>query len=141
MRHHQGINMSNSAPIEFHKIWIEQCEAAEDIRERFGLQNALQYLIGEKLFSFVHAAEQDDDFAAELPAFVAEIRRIFSPAVIRHFLDELEHEKYLAPTDTEDDIIDDLDEDDDDEELYLGNPVSGANELLRFLRIRQLLME
>jgi hypothetical protein len=40
-----------------------------------------------------------------------------------------------------DDIIDDLDEDDDDEELYLGNPVSGANELLRFLRIRQLLME
>jgi hypothetical protein len=101
MRHHQRINMSNSAPIEFHKIWIELCEAAEDICERFGLQNALQYLIGEKLFSFVHAAEQDDDFAAELPAFVAEIRRIFSPAVIRHFLDELEHEKYLAPTDTE----------------------------------------
>jgi hypothetical protein len=36
----------NSAPIEFHKIWIEQCEAAGGIRERFGLQNALQYLIG-----------------------------------------------------------------------------------------------
>ena len=55
------MNMSNSAPIEFHKIWIEQCEAAEGIRERFGLQNALHYLIGEKLFSFVHAAEQDQE--------------------------------------------------------------------------------
>ena len=39
----------NTEPIEFHKIWIEQCEATETIRERFGLQNALDYLIGEKL--------------------------------------------------------------------------------------------
>jgi hypothetical protein len=70
---------------------------------------------------------------------VAEIRRIFSPSDIRHFLDELEREKYLAPADMEDDIIDD--DEGDDEELYLENPVSGANELLRFLRIRQLLTE
>ena len=61
--------------IQFHKIWIDQCEATEGIRERFGLQDALRYLIGEKLFSFVHASEEDPDFAAELPAFVAEIRR------------------------------------------------------------------
>ena len=70
--------MSDSS-IQFHKIWIDQCEATEGIRERFGLDDALHYLIGEKLFSFVHAAEDDPDFAAELPAFVAEIRRIFSP--------------------------------------------------------------
>ena len=31
----------SSAPIQFHKIWIEQCEATEGIRERFGLENAL----------------------------------------------------------------------------------------------------
>ena len=31
---------------EFHEIWIEQCEAARDIREAFGLQKALGYLIG-----------------------------------------------------------------------------------------------
>jgi len=30
----------NTEPIEFHKIWIEQCEATETIRERFGLQKA-----------------------------------------------------------------------------------------------------
>lgn len=44
--------------IEFHKLWIDQCEATEEIRDHFGLNNALDYLIREKLFSFVHAAEQ-----------------------------------------------------------------------------------
>ena len=64
--------------IPFHKIWIDQCEATEGIRERFGLQNALDYLIGEKLFHFVQVSEQRPEFAAELPAFVAEIRRLFT---------------------------------------------------------------
>jgi hypothetical protein len=44
-----------SAPTEFHKTWVEQCAATENIRENFGLMNALDYLIGEKLFSFLHA--------------------------------------------------------------------------------------
>ena len=52
--------------IESHKIWIEQCAATEPIRERFGLESALDYLIGEKVFSFATAAERDPDFAAEL---------------------------------------------------------------------------
>ena len=56
-----------SAPTEFHKIWVEQCAATENIRENFGLMNALDYLIGEKLFSFLHAAERDPLFAAEVP--------------------------------------------------------------------------
>lgn len=67
-----------SPATEFHKIWIEQCAATEDIRERFGFKNALDYLIGEKLFTFVAASEQDPDFAAELPAFVTAIRRLFT---------------------------------------------------------------
>lgn len=29
---------------EFHKIWIDQCAAAEGIRERFGVNDALRYL-------------------------------------------------------------------------------------------------
>jgi hypothetical protein len=36
---------------EYHKIWVEQGAATEDIRERFGLERALDYLVGEKLFS------------------------------------------------------------------------------------------
>ena len=47
--------MSNP-PTEYHKIWIEQCAATEDIRDRFGAKNALDYLIGEKLFTFVKYA-------------------------------------------------------------------------------------
>ena len=45
--------------IEFHKIWIDQCAATEGIRERLRLEDALDYLIGEKLFTFLMASEQD----------------------------------------------------------------------------------
>jgi hypothetical protein len=36
---------------EFHTIWPEQCEAAKSIRERYGAENALGYLVDEKLSS------------------------------------------------------------------------------------------
>jgi hypothetical protein len=128
----------SSPSIQFHKIWIEQCDATEGIRERFGLDDALHYLIGEKLFSFVHASEEDPDFAAELPAFVAEIRRLFTAAEIGAFLDELEYTKFLAPT--EHDVESD-DLDDPEEEPWLPHPVTAAEELLRFSRVRELLQE
>jgi hypothetical protein len=127
----------SSPSTEFPKIWIKQCAATKDIPERFGLKNALDYLIGEKLFTFVTASEQDPDFAAELPAFVTAIRRLFPPGEIREYLDHLERTKYLAPP--EPDLeIDDRD-DETEEEPGLGNPVLGAAELLRFSRVQQLL--
>ena len=128
---------SSSGQSLFHKIWVEQCRATEDIRERFGHEDAMRYLIGEKLFDFVCASEDDPDFVTELPAFLAEIRRLFSATEIREFLDDLEHTKFLAPPepDLEPDILDD----DPDDEPWPENPVVGAEELLRFSRIRQLL--
>ena len=123
--------------IQFHKIWIEQCRATEDIRERFGHEDAMRYLIGEKLFGFVRASEDDPDFATELPEFVAEIRRLFSTAEIREFLDDLERTKLLVPPEPDLDL--DVLDAEPDEESWQGNPVSGAKELLRFSRIRQLL--
>jgi transposase len=120
--------------IEFHKIWIEQCAATEAIPERFGLENALSYLIGEKLFNFVDVSEQDPQLAAELPAFVAEIRRLFATEEICEYLDRLERTKFLAPQDP------DLEMDDPDEEAeeesWRENPALGAQELLRFSRVR-----
>lgn len=133
--------MSNSTT-EFHKIWIDQCAATEDIRDNFGPDTALDYLIGEKLFSFLRAAEQDPLFAAEVPDFIREIRRLFTADVIRDFLDRLEKTKYLAPLDPdlEMDDLDELDDPEEDEpEPWLENPVMGAEELLRFARVRQLL--
>jgi hypothetical protein len=123
--------------VEFHKIWIEQCAATEDIREQFGTKNALDYLVGEKLFSFVEAAEKDADFAAELPAFVAAIRRLFSTEEIRTYLDHLERMKFLASPEPE--IAMDDEEEEEDDEPWPAHPVLGAQELLRFSRIRQLL--
>lgn len=124
--------------MEFHKIWIDQCTVSEDIRERFGLQNALDYLIGEKLFTFVMASEQDPEFAAELPAFVAEIRRLFAAGEVREYLNHLERTKYLAQ---EPHLEMDDPDDETEEEPWLENPVMGAEELLRFSRIRQLLQQ
>jgi len=119
--------------IEFHKIWIEQCAATEDIRGRFGTKNTLDYLIGEKLFAFVEAAEQDSEFARELPAFVTAIQRLFSGAEIRAYLDDLERTKFLAPPESATEMEEEV-----EDEPWPANPVLGAQELLRFSRIRQL---
>ena len=122
--------------IAFHTIWIDQCEAAEGIRDRFGLTNALDYLIGEKLFSFVQASEADPEFAAELPAFVAAVRHLFTTEQIHGYLDDLEKRRYLAPRQPDPDDV----PDEDAEEAWLENPIIGAEQLLRFARIRELLL-
>lgn len=120
-----------SNKLEFHNIWIEQCEAAEKVRAEYGLLSALDFLIGEKLFSFVAVAEHRREFAAELPHFVEGIRRIFTDQQIGCYLDELEC-SFFAPSEPEDDSV--LDEDE-----ILGNPIQGAEEILRFARIRDML--
>ena len=127
----------SSSSIEFHKIWVDQCAATEGIRDHFGLENAMDYLIGEKLFMFLMASECDAQFAAEVPTFVAEIQRIFTTAEISDYLDQLKRGKYLAPPDPDLDI-NDLDDGIEDEPWH-ENPVMGAEELLRFSRVRQLL--
>jgi hypothetical protein len=121
---------------QFHKIWIEQCEATKEIRDEFGLQRALGYLIGEKLFSFVAAAEQHPEFATELPQFLAEIQRLFTSQQVCSYLDNLEHTKFLSPPEAVDDS--DLDAEGYEDEL-LDNPVLGAQEILRFARIKEVL--
>jgi len=67
------------APImRFEKIWIEQCRATRAIKRRFGVKDALDYLVGEKLRMFVGAARNDAAFARELPRFLAAIWRVFN---------------------------------------------------------------
>lgn len=64
---------------EFHQIWIEQCDAAEGIKRRYGLKAAFDYLVAEKLLNFADATVQHLEFARELPRFVARVRRMFTP--------------------------------------------------------------
>ena len=110
---------------EFHKIWIEQCAAAEGIREDRGLKQALGYLIGEKLMTFVRESDRRPEFAAELPKFVGEIceyldnvQRVGSAA---HVSSDEQYEALRAAGA--------LDED----------PVRGAEDVLLLERIRELL--
>ena len=80
-------------------IWREQCEAAHGIKARYGLNAALDYLIAQKLLNHAAAAGQNADFARELPAFVAEVRRMFEPGDIASYLAQMErrdHEEELA---------------------------------------------
>ncbi len=53
-------------------------------------ENALGYLVDEKLMNFAGAAEQRPEFAAEPPAFVAEVRKLFTSQELRDHFAELE---------------------------------------------------
>lgn len=77
-----------AAPIEFHKIWIDQCEAAEQIEADYGTEKALGYLIGEKLLNFLEVAESRPVWRAEIPHFVAKIKEIFESWQIAEFFEK-----------------------------------------------------
>lgn len=122
--------------IEFHKVWIEQCEGAREIKERFGMERALGYLIGEKLVNFGRASDHRPEFAAELPNFVAEMKRIFEPHEIREYL---EHIRRVGPfghigTDEEVECMRQAGMFDED-------PVRGAEDVLIVERIKEMLLE
>ena len=63
------------------RIWQEQCAATRQVRRRYGTTAAFDYLVGEKLLHHVSAAAKHPEFSAQLPMFIAEIRRIFDPGV------------------------------------------------------------
>ena len=90
-----------------HNIWIEQCEAAQTIKARFGLTAAFDYLVGETLMSFASAASRHPDFAPELPRFVSEVRRMFTPDEIGAQLAQIERSQNERNVDVleEDDLL------------------------------------
>ena len=69
-----------------HAVWQEQCDAARNIKGRFGSEKALGYLLGEKLLNFLRVAKDRPAIATELPKFVAEIKTVFEPWEIREYL-------------------------------------------------------
>ena len=78
---------------KFHEIWIEQCEAAEEIKLRYGLKAAFDYLVAEKLLNFVDSASRNSEFARELPRFVARVRDLFTAEEMRTHLSRIEREQ------------------------------------------------
>jgi hypothetical protein len=77
------------------ELWQGYCEAAPGIRERFGLANALEYVVGEKLMTFSQMAESDESFRAELPAFCERIRCLFTRTEIQGYFESAERESAI----------------------------------------------
>jgi len=111
-----------------HKIWIEQCEATQTIRARFGLNAAFDYIVGEKLINFADAAFRHRDFAQELPRFISEVRRMFTPEEIAAQLTRIERNRNQK----DEDVVDEDDPLDED-------PASIAERARQFMTIKELL--
>src|SRR6202142_3746161 len=79
--------MSLKTPRE---LWQDYCHVARDVRERYGLSAAISYVVGEKLMTFAQTAEADEGFRAELPAFCAKIRRLFTTVEIEAYFEAAE---------------------------------------------------
>ena len=113
-----------------HQIWIEQCEAARTIRERYGLEAAFDYAVGEKLMNFASAAHDHPAFARELPRFVSEVRRMFSADEIRTQLAQLEREQIERDAENSDP---------DEDEVLCETPAMAAERIRQFATIKDLL--
>jgi len=123
--------------MQLHKIWIEQCEAARGIEDEFGVVPAIKYLVGEKFLNYLDAAERDAEFRGELPAFVAEIRKIFEPWQIAEYLEKAGWTEPFDPSLYEDD------EDYDQEEIEMerkDNIRRVAREMVQIERAKEWLL-
>ena len=122
------------ASLKFHEIWVEQCEAAEQIKRRYGSKAAFDYRVAEKLLNFADAAITHPEFARELPRFVAGIRGMFTVEEMRRHLNRIECEqrKYDA-------YIEERDEFDDEDEVILESPAVATERAQQFATISELL--
>lgn len=89
--------------IRFHEIWIDQCEAAETIRLRYGVESAFDYVVGEKLLNFAEAAAEHPEFAEALPQFVSRVRGMFTPEEMAAHLPRAERRRREMDEVAEDD--------------------------------------
>jgi hypothetical protein len=125
---------------KFHEIWIDQCDATDEIKLRYGVEAAFDYLVAEKLLNFADAAASNSEFARELPRFVACVRGLFSPQEIRTQLERIERERKEYHADNEeDDELDTEDEPDKEDKLILESPAAAAERVRQFASIIELL--
>jgi hypothetical protein len=111
-----------------HEIWIEQCDAAQGIKLRYGIKAAFDYVVAEKLLNFFSAAAQHPEFARELPRFVSQVRRMFTPEEIRTHIARVEREQSNKNIDVN-----------EDDELIADSPIAAAARAQQFATIKELL--
>jgi len=129
-------------PRKLHELWIEQCEAAGAIKDRYGLKAAFDYLVGEKLLNFTEAASEHRAFAQELPRFVSAVRQMFSAEEIAAHLARIEHEQREAERDQREIEREQRENDDDaqeEEEAIPESPIRKKACAQQFAMIKELL--
>jgi hypothetical protein len=110
------------------EIWIEQCDAAQEIKLRYGVNAAFDYVVAEKLFNFANAASRHPEFARELPRFVSPVRLMFTPQEIRTHIARVEREQGRQDIDVT-----------EDDDLIAESPVAAAERARQFATIKELL--
>ena len=116
---------------EFHKVWMEQCEAAREIRLHHGPKAAFDYVVGEKLLNFAEAAAGRPEFAKELPRFVARVRSLSTPEELQIHIARIEHERMVQEA-----LLAEIDEGDDP---FRDSPQAAAERARQFSTIKELL--
>jgi hypothetical protein len=119
----------------FRSTWTAQCEAAEKIREDWGLEKAIGYLIGEKFISALRMAG-DPEVAAEIPGFAARIRELFDPYELSAWFDSVRRIGPLGHTASEEEYATMV-----AAGALSNNPVTGAEDILLMERVRELLLD
>jgi hypothetical protein len=116
---------------ELHKIWTDQCEAAHDMRLRYGPQAAFDYVVAEKLLNFAEATARRPEFARELPRFVARVRGMFTPEELQTHIARIEHERMVLAA-----LSVEIEEEDDP---FRESPEAAAERDRQFSIIKELL--
>ena len=113
---------------KMHEIWIEQCDAAKNIKLRYGLKAAFDYLVAEKLLNFASAAYQYPEFARELPRFVSRVRCMFTPEEIWKHITRVEREQSEKTGEVS-----------EEDKLTRESPIAAAARAQQFATIKELL--
>ena len=116
---------------EFHKIWTEQCEAAQDIRLRYGPRTAFDHVVAEKLVNFAEEAAGRPELARELPRFVARVRDLFTPEELQTHIGRMEHERMVQAA-----LSAEMDKED---ASFRESPKAAAERARQFFTIKELL--
>ena len=120
--------MGQTTERRWHEIWLEQCEAAENIRLRHGVESAFDYVVGEKLLNFAGVAATNAEFAQALPQFVSRVRDMFSPEEVATHLPRTERlRREMAEAAAE------------DEDMYFAGDKAEAERARQFVLVKELL--
>jgi hypothetical protein len=113
---------------KMHEIWIEQCDAAQNIKLRYGVEAAFDYVVAEKLLKFASAASDHPEFARELPRFISRLRRMFTTQEMRTHITRIEREQSKNDIDVQ-----------EPSEMIPESPAAASERARQFATIKELL--